>query len=267
MKVHYLFCYLFCCLLALPLGALSEELPDGDVVAQRINARDEGAQMSRRMTMVLTDRTGKERIRETRSYRSYIEGQKRTAIYFESPNNLKGTAFLTYDHLAADREDDNWLYLPALRKTRRISAADRGDYFLGTDMTYEDIKLETRVSDDYRYRTLRADARDGQPCLWIEALPKTDRVARELGYRRVESCIDSTIWMARETRFWDLAGNLLKTAHIADIQQVQGIWTPLRMAVENHKTGHRSEFRFSAVDYRQPIDPELFNPNALHRGP
>lgn len=258
--------FLLAGLLALPLCGHGEALPDGASVAARINARDEGEHMARRMTLVLTDRAGKQRIRDTTAYRVYVAGEKRTAIYFESPNNLKGTAFLTYDYQAPDREDDNWLYLPALRKARRISAADRGDYFLGTDMTYEDIKLETRVSDDYRYRTLRADTVDGHQCLWVEAVPRTDKLAREIGYQRVENCIDSTIWIARKTRFWDLAGNPLKTAHIADIRQIQDIWTPGQITVENHKTGHRSEFRFSEVDYRKSIDPEVFNPNALHRG-
>ncbi|HEX4881919.1 MAG TPA: outer membrane lipoprotein-sorting protein [Porticoccaceae bacterium] len=254
-------------MLALPPCVQGEALPDGASVAARINARDEGEHMSRHMTLILTDRGGKQRIRDTIAYRRYVEGEKHTAIYFASPNNLKGTAFLTYDYQAPEREDDNWLYLPALRKARRISAADRGDYFLGTDMTYEDIKLETRVSDDYQYRTLRADTVDGHQCLWVEAVPRTESLAREIGYQRVENCIDSTIWMARQTRFWDLAGNALKTAHIGDIQQVQGIWTPGHITVENHKTGHRSEFRFSDVDYRKPIDPEAFNANALHRGP
>lgn len=244
-----------------------QELPAGPAVVAQVNARDEGAQLSRTMTMVLTDRNGKTRVRETLGYRAYLDDQKRTAIYFESPANLRGTAFLSFDYRAADREDDHWLYLPALRKVRRISAADRGDYFLGTDMTYEDIKLETRVSEDYDYRTLRADSVDGRACLWLEAVPKTEDLARELGYSRVESCIDSAIWMAREARFWDLAGNPLKTARTTDIRRVQDIWTPHRITVENHKTGHSTEFRFSDIDYQTPVEPYLLQPNSLHRGP
>ncbi len=246
---------------------IASSLPSGEVVAARINARDEGVQMSRKMTMTLTDRTGKTRVRETFGYRVYLNGEKRTAIYFDAPANLRGTVFLSYDYLDPNREDDHWLYLPALRKVRRISAADRGDYFLGTDMTYEDIKLETRVSADYRYRTLRAGEADGEPCLWVEAVPKSEELARELGYRRVENCIDAHLWMARETHFWDLAGNRLKTARIDDIREVQGIWTPHRIRVENHKTGHHTEFRFSEIDYLTPVAPHLLQPNALHRGP
>ena len=73
--------------------------------------------------------------------------------------------------------------------------------------------------------------------------------------------------MAREARFWDLAGNLLKTARTTDIRRVQGIWTPHGITVENHKTGHRTEFRFSDIDYQTPIEPYLLQPNSLHRGP
>jgi len=259
---------LLCCLLAASLAAREPPaLPSGDQVVERVNARDEGRQLSRKVTMILTDRNGKSRVRETLGLRVYLADQKQTAIYFEAPGNLRGTAFLTYDYRAAGRDDDRWLYLPALRKVRRISATDRGDYFLGTDMTYEDIKLETRISDDYRYRTVRAGRVDDHDCLWLEAGPKSESLARELGYSRVESCIDSAIWIAREARFWDLAGNPLKTARTTDIRQVQDIWTPHRIIVENHKTGHRTEFRFSDIDYQTPIDPTLLQPNALHRGP
>ena len=258
---------LLCCLPAASLAAGEPSLPIGDLVVERINARDEGRQMSRKMTMVLTDGNGKSRVRETLGLRVYLADRKQTAIYFEAPGNLRGTAFLTYDHRAAEQDDDRWLYLPALRKVRRISASDRGDYFLGTDMTYEDIKLETRVSDDYDYRTLRADSVDGHSCLWLEGVPRNEALARELGYQRVESCVDDRIWIARETHFWDLAGNPLKTARTLDIREVQGIWTPHQVLVENHKTGHRTEFRFSDIDYQTPIEPSLLQPNSLHRGP
>ena len=255
-------------LLAVPALALADPLPEGATVIDRINARNEGVRVTRKLTMKLIERSGKTRVRETLGYRQYLNDQKRTAIYFLAPGNVKGTAFLTYDYNAAAREDDNWLYLPAMRKVRRISAADRGDYFLGTDMTYEDMKLETRAAPhDYRYTTLREDNSDGHRCLWVQAVPTDAATEHELGYQRVESCIDAEIWIARETRFWDIAGNPLKTVHILDIRQIQGIWTPHQINVENHKTGHRTEFTFADVDYETPIKPEAFNQNTLQRGP
>lgn len=250
-----------------PSLATAVEWPNGDEIARRINARDEGAAVARDLTMEMTDRHGKTRTRKTRGYRKYYGDEKRTVIFYLSPSNVKNTAFLTWDYPEAHKDDDQWLYLPAMRKVRRISASDRGDYFLGTDLTYEDMKLETRVSiGDYKRTTLGEDEVEGHHCYLLQSFPVDQETARELGYGRVEQWVDSEIWMVRRAKFWDPKGNLLKTAHIRDISRVQGIWTQHRIEVENHKTGHRTLFLFSAVDYRQGIDDGLFTQNALRRG-
>ena len=246
----------------------AESLLAGEEIARRINARNEGEVVSRFITMAMTDRSGTERVRETKSLRKYFGKEKRTIIFYLSPSNIKDTAFLTYDYPEADRDDDQWLYLPAARKVRRISASDRGDYFLGTDFTYEDIRKETKVGiEDYSWKTLGEETIDGHRCFLVEEIPVNEKMAQELGYSKVQSWIDAEIWMVRQAKYWDVAGNPLKTLQIKVIKLIQDIWTAHQLSVENHKTGHRSEFRSSAVDYRQPIDPELFNPNALHRGP
>ena len=254
-------------LLLIPVLAPAADLPDGDEIARRINARDEGVAVARHLTMQLTDRHGQTRTRETRGFRKYYGADKRTVIFYLEPSNIKDTAFLTWDYADPARDDDQWLYLPAMRKVRRISASDRGDYFLGTDLTYEDIKLESRVSlKDYRRRTLGEEEINGHHCFRVEATPVDDKTAKELGYGRVEQWVDGQIWMVRQARFWDPRGNPLKTARFSDIRQVQGIWTQHRIEVENLKTGHRTLFLFSDVDYEQGVNDELFTQNALRRG-
>ena len=207
------------------------------------------------------------RTRETRGFRKYYGEEKRTVIFYLEPRNVKDTAFLTYDYPEAERDDDQWLYLPVMRKVRRISASDRGDYFLGTDLTYEEIKLETRVSmKDYTRKTLGEDEVDGHHCYLVESKPVNEKTAKELGYGRVEQCVDSAIWIVRRATFWDTGGNPLKTSRFSDIRQVQGIWTQHRIEVENHKTGHRTRFLFSAVDYQGGVSDNLFSQIALSRG-
>ncbi|MCP4407273.1 MAG: outer membrane lipoprotein-sorting protein [Gammaproteobacteria bacterium] len=253
--------------LLLPILLLAAELPSGDEIAIKINARDEGVAVGRNLTMEMTDRRGKTRTRDTRGFRKYYGDEKRTVIFYLEPRNVKDTAFLTYDYPEADRNDDQWLYLPAMRKVRRISASDRGDYFLGTDLTYEDIKLETRVSmEDYTRKTIGEDEVDGHHCYVVEATPVNQETAKELGHSRLEQCLDSKIWIVRRARFSDRGGNPLKTSYFREIRQVQCIWTQHRIEVENHKTGHRTRFLFSAVDYRSGVSDGLFTQNALRRG-
>ena len=262
--------------LALPLpllpladGALAQEptAPSGREVVDRVNARDEGEVLRRNVTMRLRDKRGHERVRETVFLRRFFGAEKRMAIFYESPRNVAGTAFLTWDHPEADRDDDQWLYLPALRRSRRISASDRGDYFLGTDLTYEDIKNETRVSaDDYTWRTLGEEEVDGHPCLRVEGTPVDERISRELGYSKLELYVDAESFIVRRAEYWDRAERHLKSSRVRDIRVVDDILTPHRIEVSNHRTGHATIFEISAVDYATPIDESVFTESAIRRG-
>ncbi|WP_286716049.1 outer membrane lipoprotein-sorting protein [Thalassolituus sp. UBA2009] len=232
-------------------------------IAQRVNAVDDGQQVSSKLSMLLTDSRGKERRRETRSYRKYFGADKKTVFFYQSPANVKDTAFLTFDYAAAEQEDDQWLYLPALRKVRRISASDRGDYFMGTDFTYEDIKQNGHISpDDYQLQRLPDD--DGK--LVVKATPKTAAVAQELGYGEVTFYIDPQNWIVVKSDYLDIKQMPLKTISVTDIRQVDGIWTRHQLLAENHLSGHRSLFIFSAVDYQQQVADHLFTQNTLRRG-
>lgn len=247
--------------------AISAELPSGDEIAQKINARNEGVAAVRHLKMEMTDRHGKVRVRETRAYRKYYGDEKRTVIFYLKPKNIKDTAFLTYDYADKQKDDDQWLYLPAMRKVRRISASDRGDYFLGTDFSFEDIKLETRVSmNDYTRKTIGEDMVDGFHCYIVEETAIDAETAEELGHLRRESCIDDNLWIARKSIHWDPQNKLLKTTYFKDISEVQGILTVHTMEVENHKTGHQTRFSFSDVDYNEGVNDRVFTQNALKRG-
>ncbi len=261
-------------LLMLPMqftNSAENALPTGLQVAQRINDRDEGLAVSRNLTMEMIDRRGKKRVRETRSFRKYFPresgDEKRTIIFYLTPKNVKDTAFMTYDYPQANIDDDQWLYLPAMRKVRRISASDRGDYFLGTDFTYEDIKNESKVTiEDYSRKTLRKDVIDGHSVFVIESTPVSEEIAKELGYSKVIQWVDANIWIVRKAEFWDVRGKALKTINSTDIRQVQGIWTTHRLQALNHKTKHQTIFVFSDVNYESPVEDALFTKRTLRRG-
>jgi len=211
--------------------------PTAKEITKRINARDEGIQVSRTLKMELINRKGKIRERVTRAFRKYFGEEKRTILFYESPKNVKDTGFLTFDYPDSKRDDDQWLYLPALRKVRRISASDRGDYFLGTDFTYEDIKKETKVSiDDYTRNTIGEETIDGHRTYIVESIPVNKKIAKELGYGRVLQWVDAEIWTVRKSEFWNVRGKSLKTIQNKEIRLVQGIWTSHRIEAVNHKT-------------------------------
>ena len=252
-------------------------LPNGQWVAQKINELDDGEHRVNYMDMKLTDKRGKVRERKTISYRKYFGDEKRTVLFYRSPRNIKNTGFLTYDYADIKKDDDQWLYLPALRKARRISASDRGDYFLGTDATYEDIKLEGKLSlADFSYTSVRREAISAEErttygladkeYLVIEGKPLTAEAAKELGYGRSLNWVDQDSWIIVKGQLWDVNLNPLKDLYVGDIRQVDGYWTRHKLTLLNHKSGHKTEFTFSEVDYKEPVRDSLFSRQALTRG-
>lgn len=245
-------------------------------IIENINQVEEGEYVSRDLKMLLVDRRGKVRERNTRAFRKFYGEEKKTILFYKKPTNVKGTSFLTFDYPDPSVDDDQWLYLPALRKVRRISASDRGDYFLGTDFTYEDIKLEGKIETaDYQHKRLRVETisisnSDGTvdhiKAIVLEGSPRSAEIAKELGYGRTEIWVDPSSWLIRKSVFWDPKNNLLKTLVISDVNKVDGILTRHKMVVDNHKTGHHSEFIFSDVDYKSPVKDSLFTQSAMKRG-
>jgi hypothetical protein len=252
---------------AAPSARAQEALPTGEEIVRRVNARDEGESVSRTWGMELVEKDGTIRARTLRSYRRRFADEKRAVLFFEDPPTVKGTALLTFDYADAARPDDQWFYLPALRKSRRVALAERGRAFLGTDFSFEDMKRETQLSlDDYNWQTLGEEVVGGHRCFVVEATPVDERVARELGHGRVRVRVDAEIWFPRFAEYWEPGGAPQKTIRLFDIEKVQEIWTAQRIEAENLATGHRTTLHFREIDFRTQIPEELFSEAALRRG-
>jgi len=250
----------------------NQALPNADKLVKKINSVDDGEFVTRNLTMKMIDKRGKVRTRETLGYRKYIDGEKRTILFYKKPTNVKNTSFLTFDYPDSAKDDDQWLYLPALRKVRRISASDRGDYFLGTDFTYEDIKLEGKLdTSDFYFTTLKletiilGDKQVSRTAL-IQGLPKSDEIANELGYGKTEISVDLDTYLIVKASYWGSKKKLLKTLNVSNINVIDGIITRNKLTIDNHKTGHRTEFIFSQVDYKTPVKDSLFSQRAMKQG-
>lgn len=243
-----------------------ENLENANWIVDQINQQSDGEQVTQQLTMTTIDRTGKERTRKTQGYRKYFGDEKRTLLIYSSPANVRGTAFLTYDYKNPQQQDDQWLYLPALRKVRRISASDRGDYFLGTDLTYEDIKKERKIeATDYQFTTLQQETQSSSTTYLIEAIPRTSDIADELGYGRYQFWVNSNNWVIYAAEYWDPKGEKLKSLKAEDIRQVNGIWTRHKLTIQNHKTGHQTIFTVEEADYQSPIKDSLFTTSTMSR--
>jgi len=206
-------------------------------------------------------------VRDTKSFRKDYEGVRKTILLYTKPSNVKGTAFMSFDYDEVSKDDDQWLYLPSLRKTKRISAANRGDYFLGTDFTFEDIKLGAKMSKaDYDYQVLKEEVVNGKMCYLLEGTPINKKISRELGYSKIHQWVDKEIWLVLQSKYWDIAGNPLKSTFVKNVENIQGIWTFQELEAINHKSGHKTSITFSSSDYNTNIDDDLFSEESLTRG-
>jgi len=260
-------CSLFLVLLALNAPVFAEDFPDATEIVRQVNARNDGEHVFLRATITLRDKRGSDRVRESVSWRKYFGEDKKTLFFFVSPANIRDTGFLTFDYADPATDDDQWLYLPAARKVRRISASDRGDFFVGTDFTFEDIKKESKVSvEDFTFKTLGVENIDGHRCYKVEAVPVDAATAKELGYARGISWFDPEIWLSRKTEQYDENGRLLRTILSQNIEQVDGVWIARKVTATTEKTGHSTVFEFSGVDYASPVEDDLFTERSLARG-
>jgi len=251
--------------------AEAQEIVDADEVMRKVDAVEEGDQLTSQLSMTMINKQGKTRLREATSFRKYFGQEKRTFFVFRKPSNVDGTSFLTFDYPDAEQDDDQWLYLPSLRKVRRISSSDRGDFFLGTDFTYEDIKKAGKVElSDFNFKSLGNEtiniADESIDAIKIEATPKDSARAKNLGFGNSQLWVNPVNWIIVQAEYQDIKGRALRNYTASDIRQIDGIWTKHTLEVKNHKTGHYSRFNITDIDYVKPVDDNLFTKRAMEKG-
>ncbi len=217
------------------------------------------------MEMKLINKKGKTRVRRvTQIKKTDASGNEKSVIRFLAPADVKGTGLLTIEH--TDRDDDQWLFLPALRKVRRISSGDKSDRFVGTDFTYEDLKNEEL--ENYDYKLLKDDVLENRDCYVIEAVPTTPKKKKESGYSKREIWIDKKNFVNIQTKFYNKKGEFYKIFTAGDIQLIEGTtkWRAHQMVMENIKTIHKSILLFSNIVINKDIADKKFTKRYLKKG-
>jgi hypothetical protein len=185
-------------------------------------------------------------------------------VRFSSPADIKGTAFLQIEH--TDGEDDQWIYLPALKKSRRLVANNKKDSFVGSDFSYGDVSLPK--VDLYRHAVLRSEIWDKHDCYVVESVPLDDTVKSNSGYSRKVSWIRKDNFIEAKVEYYDLSGRHLKTQLTSNHRQAQT--DPVRSfalyrEMVNHQTGHKTILRFDNVDSSVITPDDNFSTRYLER--
>ncbi|OHB68561.1 MAG: outer membrane lipoprotein-sorting protein [Planctomycetes bacterium RBG_13_62_9] len=250
-------------LLLLPSFVCLAQTPEekGRSIVQEADRRYGGYEdCTARLRMILRNKQGQISDRELRVRMLEVEGDgTRSLCIFDSPADVKGTILLTHTH--PHKPDDQWLFLPALERVKRIAAQNKSGSFMGSEFSYEDIATQTL--DKYVYAWLRDETCEGQECSVIERR-STDR--QNSGYRRQVVWIDKEYLRTWRIEFYDRKDSLLKTLTFAGYEKYEDkFWRPREMTMVNHPTGKSSQLIWSEFAFRTGLTPNDFNQQSLPR--
>jgi len=257
-------------LLAIP-SASAQTLSAQDIMV-KVNARDDGNNRIAGQKMVLIDKNGDTRVRDMVSYDKDLittsgGEDRRRIMFFQSPADVKDTGFLTYDYAANDQDDDQWLFLPALKKTKRIASTDKSGSFMGSDFNYSD--LTRKNLDAYDFKILKMGAVRGAKTWLIEALPKSQDEIDQSGYKKSVLFVRQDNFMVVRAVLWTDTGDRLKYLDVSGLEKIDGIWTVTAISMTTKKnkiTEHKTEMTFSNVRYNQDLNDSLFTLRRLEKG-
>ncbi len=245
------------CLSSLLPSAAAAQPPAAEIAKRSLDGfYAAGRDMRVRVSMVLINPQGGERKRELTMLRKNMGsgGEQRYYIYFHAPPDVKGTTFLVWKYPA--RDDDRWIFIPAIKLVRRIAASDRRSSFVGSDFTYEDIS--GRDVSDETDTLLRSETLEGRPCYVLESRP----VAGGDHARRV-SWIDSERWIPLKEEYFDGRGQKIRSFSADRVEEIGGHWTVTRRTMRTLQTGQRTEVTFQDVSYDRGLPDNLFTERAL----
>jgi len=220
---------------------------------------------TQRMTLIIKDGGGAERRRELTVYtKRYPADEDKAITFISAPAEVRGVGFLQWSHHG--RDDEQWLYLPELKRTRQIAARLRDENFVGTDFTFRDLQI---LTDLLRWTEAEAATKlsgeetvGGSPCHMIELRPKQEGMP----YSRIVVWMDRDKLTPRQLDFYDLEAARAKTLALQDVRDLGPIPTPHHLEMQNLKKGSRTVVDLAEVKYDTGLSDDLFTQRYLDRG-
>ncbi len=253
-------------LTAAPSGAAADDAKARAIMTQ-VNDRDDGDNQTSELRMVLIDSHNNRRERDIKTFRKDKGKDTYTIMFFESPADVKGTGFLTYDYAEAGKDDDQWLYLPALRKSKRIASTDKSGSFMGSDFNYSDMTKPDL--EDYDFTLLKEEEVEGQQTWLIQAVPRSDAKKDEIGYEKSQVWVREDNYVVVRAQRWVYKSSRMKFMKVNKLERIDGVWvsTEFQMVTrEGQATVHATVLQFNNVRFNQKLPESLFTVRQLEKG-
>ena len=229
----------------------------GEELARAVYERPDGIEMVSSGTMTLRGAGSRERVRETYIYRTEAgDFESRWLIRFTQPANITGTGLLVHNH--GEQETDQWLYLPAAERVRRVSSENRGGNFVQSDIYYED--LQDRLPSEDVHRLLGMGEYQGAATYLLESIPREEA---ESAYSKRVSWIHPETLIPLRIDFYQGGDEPVKRMEVQRLEQKQGYWTVMASTMTTLRTSHETIMEVESVAYDQGLPDELFSIRAL----
>ncbi len=231
----------------------------GQQVMEKVYNNPSGEDTQGSLTMTLTNNRGEQRMRTLKQFIKDDGKMEKKIMFFVTPADVKNTSFMNWSYTDG-RSDDQWIYLPALKRTKRISSEGKSDYFMGSDFTYDD--LGDRHPNQDNHKLLREETVDGKDCYVVESTPKED----DYLYSKTITWVMKDNFLGLKREFYDDRGKLLKVLTIKKFDKVDGFWTILETEMHNVQKNHRTNMKFTDVQKNKGIPDSRFTERSMTLG-
>lgn len=244
----------------------TENITDAHSIMQKVKWRADGSNRRSQLELTLTEKDGFSRSRHVSFYEKDYGKDRKTLLFVEKPADVRSTAILinSFDEVK-NSDDDIWLYLPALRKIKRLSSRNKRGKFVGSEFTFAD--MERLQLADYSYRYLGTEKIEQRPVHKIEARAASDRTTEKTGYSRRLIWVDSERFIILKDQFFDAQGIKLKELSSSKVENISGYWVATAQSIHNQQTGRQTQIKIHDIVYDQHMPDLLFSKQTLRRGP
>lgn len=246
-------------ILGLLVPATSFAAPSGLEIMTEVYERPTGTDQEADLTMTLINRSGSKRVRKIHQFLRDFGDVEKKIMFFRSPADIRNTSFMNWSY-DDGRDDDQWIYLPALKKVKRISSDSKSDYFMGSDFTYDD--LGDRHPNKDKHRVLREATLDGEACYVVESTPKDP----DYMYSRAVTWVIKDKWIGLKREFYDEDGDALKTLRVKSFKKIGGFWIIVHSEMHNTQKDHRTIMKLENVRVDKGVSKSQFTERMMKRG-
>ena len=249
----------FAIIISMGYQAMAQEMTAREII-EKVYSRPEGDDQTSNLTMTLINKNGKERIRKIKQFTKDMGDMEKSIMFFQSPADVKNTSFMNWSYNDESKSDDQWIYLPALKKTKRISSDSKNDYFMGSDFTYDD--LGDRKLDDDTHLLLREEAIDGVDYYVIESTPADE----DYMYSKTITWVRKDNFIGLKKEFYDEDEDLLKILHIQSFEEISGFLIITNSEMHNVQKDHKTMMVLSDIKINTGLSDAKFTERIMTRG-